>query len=479
MIAIDLLVLVPLIGALLAALTSRVSGAPRVVAALAVAGQAAALVALGSQGALSGLHAAGVTMPGRFALWATALDGLSVPLVALTVVVGAVAVAAAWRIDSRPGAFFALLLVVQAAVAGVFVADDLVLFYVAWESVLIPMFFLILGWGSSGRRHAAAKYLIYTFAGGALMLVALIVLVLQSGTTSISALAGRPAPIAAQSLVFWLLLVAFLVKLPAVPLHTWLPDAHTEAPTAGSILLAGVLLKMGGYGLMRFLLPLTPSAYAHAKGVLLALGIVGVVWGAACALVQTDLKRLVAYSSVSHMGFVLVGVAVGTPLALGAALVVMVSHGLVAGLLFFLVGAVYERSHTREISRFGGLGKTMPRWSVALVFAALASAGLPGLSGFPGEFAALAESYHVFGAVSTLAIAGVLLAGAYNLRAVRSTVQGPAGTFAGGADLSPREIAVAAFLALGIVALGLAPSLVLSYAEPALLVLARAAGWGA
>ena len=246
------------------------------------------------------------------------------------------------------------------------------------------MYFLIGGWGSSNRRHAATKYLLYSFAAGAIMLVGVILAIAESGgSVSIAQISARSAAMSSPALVFWLFTIAFLVKIPAVPFHTWLPDAHTEAPTAGSIVLAGVLLKMGGYGLMRIAVPFAPSAFAEARVALMVLGLVGIVYGAAMALVQTDLKRLVAYSSVSHMGFVILAIAAATPDAMGAALVAMVSHGFVAGLLFLLVGSLYARTHTREMSRFGGLGRVMPIWGVAFTFGALASLGLPGLSGLP------------------------------------------------------------------------------------------------
>jgi NADH-quinone oxidoreductase subunit M len=244
-----------------------------------------------------------------------------------------------------------------------------------------------------------------------------------------------------------------------VPLHTWLPDAHTEAPTAGSIVLAGVLLKMGGYALIRVAMPFAPQGFADARIALAVLGVTGIVWGAATALVQSDLKRLVAYSSVAHMGFVALAISTATKASLAAAFVSMISHGLVAGVLFFLVGALYSRSHTRQIARFGGLGSLMPRWSVAFVFACLASAGLPGLSGFPGEYVSLIEGFGAFSWWILPAGLGVVLAAAYNLRAVVGTVQGSAGEFSELADLGVAETAACVVFAVLIVALGVAPSL--------------------
>jgi len=477
--ALDLIVIVPLLLAVMCSPAgSRWPESPRWIALAAVVTQVGLLLALVPSGIFSGASVAGVDVAGANAVWALRTDGLSTPLLALTVFMGMVAVSASWGVTTRPGPHFTLLLLLQASVSAVFIAENVVLFYVAWESALIPMFLLIAGWGSANARRASMKFLVYTFAGGALLLVALLVASLSTGSVTISAMVQGREGIESSSLVFWLLAGAFLIKLPVVPVHTWLPDAHTEAPTAGSIMLAGVLLKMGGYGLMRVALPVAPEGFLGAQYVLAALGVVGILWGAATALVQTDLKRLVAYSSVAHMGFVVLAVSTGLANAMSAAVLTMVSHGLVAGMLFYLVGVLYERAHTRELSRFGGLGSVTPRWAVAFVFASLASAGLPALSGFPGEFVTILETYSAYGWTVVAVGVGVVLAAAYNLRAVRASVQGPVGEIAEIGDLDPRQSATSALFAAAIVTLGIAPWIVVDISHGAVQAIARLVGAG-
>jgi NADH-quinone oxidoreductase subunit M len=318
------------------------------------------------------------------------------------------------------------------------------------------------------------KFFVFTFVGSALMLVGLL---LASGGGidaggGLRSLMGAVDP-SLQPLVFWLLFAGFAVKVPVWPLHTWLPDAHVEAPTAGSIMLAGVLLKMGGYGLIRLALPLAPEAAAAAAPTLATLGIIGIIYGALMALAQTDLKRLVAYSSVSHMGFVVLAISVGSPLALTAAMLGMVAHGVTASLLFLLVGSLYERTHTRDMERLGGLLRTIPVWGSVFVFACLASLGLPGLAGFPGELATALEGFRSYGWWMIAVVVGVVLAGAYNLRAVRMVAQGPVGEgWEALPDLAPNEWAAAALLSLSVLALGLAPSIVSSVVGPVAATLA-------
>jgi NADH-quinone oxidoreductase subunit M len=468
-----LLVLLPLAAALLLAVTRPASGVPRWVALTVSLAEAGLAVGLSQRAAVTTMaeHIGG--------WWSFMLDGFAVPLVVLTAVLGVIAVLASWNVDESPGAHHALLLGLESAVLAVFLASNLVLFYVAWEAVLIPMFFLIGVWGHENRRHAAMKFFAYTFAGSALMLVGLLLIGSQTGSFGMPG-SGVPLAAGSQQLVFWLLAAGFLVKIPAWPLHTWLPDAHVEAPTAGSIMLAGVLLKMGGYGLMRIALPIAPVAARSAAPILAGLGITGIVYGALMALAQADLKRLVAYSSVSHMGFVLLAIAVGTPAALGAAMLGMVSHGLVAGLLFLLVGVLYERTHTREIARLGGLAGRLPLWGTTFAFAALASLGLPGLSGFPGELMTMIEGFGAYAWWMVVPAVGVVLAAAYNLYAVRRVSHGPLpDQWAALPDMTGREVLATGTLAVGIVALGLWPASVLALTLPFAQSVAKLLGGGA
>lgn len=416
-------------------------------------------------------------IPGSSAAWSLVLDGLAAPFVALTAVLCVLGVIASWRVADSPGAHHALLLALSGAVTGVFLAADVILFYVFWEAVLVPMYFLIGVWGHEDRRHAATKFFLFTFAGSALMLVGLLVAVFTTRQLSFEGLLAAGLPGDRETLVFWLLAIGFLVKIPAWPLHSWLPDAHVEAPTAGSMILAGVLLKMGAYGLIRLGMPMAPEAFADGRPILAALGIVGIVYGALMAFSQSDLKRLVAFSSVSHMGFVTLAVAVGSAASLNAAVLGMVSHGVVAPLLFFLVGGLYERTHTFDMGRLRGLGSIAKGWSATFVFAALASAGLPGLSGFPGEFLTLTETFRSWGWLAAIPALGVVPAAAYNLRAVRRTVHGPpTDEWESIEGLGSLEVLAAGVLTAGILVLGLWPSVVLSVSGPVITAVSIAAG---
>ncbi|MDO8914749.1 MAG: NADH-quinone oxidoreductase subunit M [Coriobacteriia bacterium] len=454
-----LLLLLPAVGAVCALALGRARpDAAKVVALLTALLQAvvtAYLIAPVFSGSAVRVWQIGAAAAARTPL---VVEGLSGSLVALTALLGIVAVLASWKVDLRPGSHFALLLLLQAAVTAVFLANELVLFYVAWEAVLIPMYFLIGVWGHEQRRHAAMKFFLFTFAGSALMLVGILLLVAVPG---VLAPEGRGVVAAWQPLVFWLLMAGFAVKVPIWPLHTWLPDAHVEAPTAGSIMLAGVLLKMGGYGMLRWAYPLAPEAAAAAGPLLAALGIIGIVYGALMALAQTDLKRLVAYSSVSHMGFFVLAVSVGTQAAYTAAVLVMVAHGLTSALLFLLVGSLYDRTHTRDMSRFGGLVRTIPLWGGTFVFACLASLGLPGLAGFPGELLTVLEGFGRYGWWMGIVAVGVVLAGVYNLRAIRRVGHGAVSAeWADLPDLALHEKVAVTLLVLSIVAMGIYPTLV-------------------
>jgi NADH-quinone oxidoreductase subunit M len=355
------------------------------------------------------------------------IDGISVFLILLATVLTPLAVLASWSISDRAKEYFLFLLLLETGMIGVFASLDLFLFYLFWEVMLIPMYFLIGVWGGDRRIYAAMKFVLYTMIGGVLMLVAILALYFMHGNatgvftfsypTILAALTAKTLVIAPQVelLLFVAFFLAFAIKVPLFPFHTWLPDAHVEAPTAGSVLLAGVLLKMGTYGLIRFSLPLFPNM-SHLLGPLISLlAIVGIIYGALVAMVQPDLKKLVAYSSVSHLGFIVLGIFSFTAQGVEGAVYQMLNHGVSTGALFLLVGMIYERRHTRMISEFGGLANKMPVYAAAFLFVTLSSIGLPGLNGFVGEFLVLLGTFGVNPAHAAFAATGVILSAVYML----------------------------------------------------------------
>ena len=402
-----------------------------------------------------------------------AMDGMSLLLVVLTFFLGVMGVLASWsEIRDSVGFFHFNLMWILAGIVSVFLALDLFLFYFAWELMLIPMYFLISIWGHERRVYAAIKFFLFTQLSGLLMLLSILALYLlhhrATGvyTFDYTELLGTAMPPGADRWIMLGFFVAFAVKLPMFPLHPWLPDAHTEAPTAGSVILAGLLLKTGAYGMLRFVLPLFPMAARDFAPVALTLAVIGILYGAIMAFAQTDLKRLVAYTSVSHLGFVLLGIFSWNPLALQGALMTMICHGLSTGALFILVGALQERMHTREIGEMGGLWSAAPRLSGAALFFALASLGLPGLGDFVGEFLVLLGSYRVSIGLTLAGALGVLGATLYGLRMVQQTFQGPNTRNLRIADLTPREWVMITVMAIGLLWLGFYPQPVLRTFSP-------------
>lgn len=404
-----------------------------------------------------------------------ALDGLSLLLVVLSILLGIASVLASWKeIDEGVGFFHFNLMWILAGILGVFLSVDLFLFYFSWEMMLIPMYFLISVWGHERRVYAAVKFFIFTQTSGLLMLLGILALYfIHHRLTGIYSfqyadLLGTPLSAKAGLPIMLAFFVAFAVKLPVVPLHTWLPDAHTQAPTAGSIILAGLLLKTGAYGMLRLVVPLFPAAAHEFAPIAMALGVAGVLYGAVLALGQTDLKRLVAYTSVSHLGFVLLGIFAWNQWALQGALMVMICHGISTGALFVIVGQIQERSHTREIDRLGGLWATIPRLSGAGLFFAAASMGLPGLGDFVGEFLVLIGTYQQHIILAVLAAVGILTSTFYGLRFVQGAFHGPNRHQWKLPDLNAREASVVVPMAAILLWLGLYPQPVLNTFKPAM-----------
>ncbi|MDO8615411.1 MAG: NADH-quinone oxidoreductase subunit M [Dehalococcoidia bacterium] len=361
--------------------------------------------------------------------YAVGLDGLSLPLLLLTSFLGLVAILISWRIDLRPREYYAWLLVLETSLLGVFSSLDFILFFLFWEIELVPMYFLISVWGSGNRIYSAWKYVLYTFFGSAFMLVGILTLGFTAGTFDIRELgqigAIHDAIIPAWA-IFSLIIIAFLIKLPIVPFHTWLPDAHTDAPTAVSVILAGVLLKMGGYGILRMSFSIMPDVAKDASVYLASIAALSILYGAMMTIIQKDLKRLIAYSSVSHMGYVLLGAsAIGTVGLTGASMQ-MLTHGLITGMLFVLVGMVYDRAHTRNIDELSGLAHRMPFITTMMVVAGLASLGLPALAGFVSEVTVFLGTFERHEFLTTMGVVGIAFAAGYILWTIQRVFWGEA-----------------------------------------------------
>ncbi|MFZ2620419.1 MAG: NADH-quinone oxidoreductase subunit M [Alphaproteobacteria bacterium] len=389
------------------------------------------------------------------------VDGLSVMFVALTALLTPLCILVSWTsITERVKHYMAAFLALESAVIGVFCALDFALFYIFWEAMLIPMFLIIGIWGGENRVYATLKFFIYTFAGSLLMLVAMLYLYnVSGGSFDIQKLAELDLPLNVQILLWLAFFAAFAVKVPMWPFHTWLPDAHVQAPTAGSVILAGILLKMGGYGFLRFNLPILPEATAYFAPAMFWLSAIAIVWAALVAFAQTDIKKMIAYSSVSHMGFVTLGIFAGTSDALNGAILQMVNHGVVSAALFMLIGVIYERMHTRNITHFGGVVQPMPVYAGIFMVFMLASVALPGTNSFVGEFLILSGAYPVAQAATIVACSGVVLGALYMLWLYRKMIFGEAKHTAVREleDMNAREVAMFIPLILAVFYIGLMP----------------------
>ncbi|MFO7285479.1 MAG: NADH-quinone oxidoreductase subunit M [Gammaproteobacteria bacterium] len=398
------------------------------------------------------------------------VDGISMPLILLTTFLTPLVVIAGWEvIKLRPAQYFASFLLLEGMMIGVFAAVDGLLFYIFWEAMLVPMFIIIGIWGGERRIYATMKFFLYTFFGSVFMLVALIYMYLKGGSYSIPDLHALPLSMQEQTLIFLAFLIAFAVKVPMWPVHTWLPDAHVEAPTGGSVILAAILLKMGGYGFVRFSMPIAPDASDALSWLMIALSLIAIVYIAVVALVQQDMKKLIAYSSIAHMGFVTLGFFViyematsgdGALFALQGGMVQMISHGLVSGALFLCVGVLYDRMHTREISAYGGVANSMPKFAAFMVLFAMANVGLPGTSGFVGEFFVILGSYQANFWLAFCAATILVLGAAYTLWMVRRVVYGEVGNehVAAMPDVDRREFFILGVLAVSVLLLGVWPA---------------------
>jgi len=410
------------------------------------------------------------------------VDGLSLTMVVLTTLLMPLSVLASFGIVDRVKAYMILFLLLETGMLGVFLALDLLLFFVFWEVGLIPMYFLINQWGGANRNYASLKFILYTMAGSLGLLLAIQLIGVVSGTFDLPLLFDRwtklggtllGLPVSTvKAIAFWAFVIAFAIKVPVWPFHTWLPDAHTEAPTAGSMILAGVLLKLGAYGFLRLVLPLYPVEAKYYAGALAFLAVMAIVFGALGALGQNDFKRLVAYSSINHMGFVVLGIAAAAwaigsdnaTLALNGAILQMFNHGLSAAGMFFLVGVLYDRTHTRDLKAYGGLFTLVPVYGGILIFTAMASLGLPGLNGFISEFLVVRGAWPIFTVATAIAMIGVFFTGAYVLKALKMVLHGPVNTRWVGhlTDISTREVVVIAPLMALMLVIGVWPAWILN-----------------
>jgi NADH-quinone oxidoreductase subunit M len=390
------------------------------------------------------------------------VDGIAMPLILLTTLLTLIVVIAGWEvIQKRVSQYFAAFLIMEGVMIGVFAAQDALLFYLFWEVMLIPMFLIIGIWGGPKRIYATIKFFLFTLLGSLLMLVALLYLYNKSGGSfAIADYHQLALPLGVQKWIFMAFFMAFAVKVPMVPVHTWLPDAHVEAPTGGSVILAAIMLKMGGYGFLRFNLPITPDASHALAGFVITLSIIAIIYIAFVALVQTDMKKLIAYSSISHMGFATLGFFLFNQMALEGAMVQMISHGFISGAMFLAVGVLYDRLHSRDISAYGGVAKVMPKFAFFAVLFAMANAGLPGTSGFVGEFLVILGAFQVSGWLAALAALTLILGAAYTLWMVKRVMFGAVekDSVAGLLDLNRREMVFMSILAIFTLAVGLWPN---------------------
>ena len=406
------------------------------------------------------------------------VDGFSLPFVLLTTFLMPFCILASWEtIKTRIKEYMVAFLVLEALMIGVFVALDLVLFYIFFEAGLIPMFLIIGIWGGKRRIYASFKFFLYTLLGSVLMLIAVVAMYWQAGTSDIPTLLAHDFPVSLQTWLWLAFFASFAVKMPMWPVHTWLPDAHVEAPTAGSVILAGILLKMGGYGFIRFSIPMFPDASMYFAPMVFALSVIAIVYTSLVALMQEDMKKLIAYSSVAHMGFVTMGLFSLTPQGIEGAMFQMISHGLISGALFLCVGVIYDRMHTREIKAYGGLVNRMPLYGVAFLLFTMANVGLPGTSGFVGEFLTLIGAFQANFWVAFVATSGVILSACYALWLYWRVMNGPLvkPELQAIQDLDRREVLLLAPLGILVIYYGVQPQVILdAFAAPTQALLANA-----